>query len=140
MHAFLTQCGYYVGKWKILSIADEGVNSKTRARLGYWDFHGKNVNKARYLLEQITQDSFEFEKATCVSRYSCFDPYAFYARSYYAPFWCCLCHSSDYNINSCPYYTYYAQPDFASPSDNTDFVLTLPDSSFLSAQCGARGT
>ena len=33
LNIFLAQYGYYVGKWKILDIVDEGVNSKTRAIL-----------------------------------------------------------------------------------------------------------
>ena len=35
LNAFLTQCGYCVGKWKILDIIDESVNSKTRILLQY---------------------------------------------------------------------------------------------------------
>jgi len=46
-----------------------------------------------------------------------------------------LCNASDHDINLCPYYTCYAQPDFVSPLDNTDVVLTLHDSSFPLAQC-----
>ena len=87
------------------------------------------------MLEWIAWDSFEFEKASRVSRYSFLDPYAFYSRSYYAPFWYDLCNSSDYAINSCPYYACYAQPDFVSHKDNTDVVINLPDSSFPLAQC-----
>ena len=32
-------------------------------------------------------------------------------------------------------YACYAQPDLASPKDNTDVVMTLPNSSFPLAQC-----
>jgi len=46
-----------------------------------------------------------------------------------------LCNSSHHATNSCPYYAYYVQPNFASPMDNTDDVLTVPDSSFPLAQC-----
>ena len=46
LNAFLVQCGYYVGEWKILGIIDEGVNNKTRIVLQYWDFYGKNVDEA----------------------------------------------------------------------------------------------
>jgi len=46
-----------------------------------------------------------------------------------------LCKSSDHETNLCPYYACYAQPDFASPWDNTDVVLTIHDSSFPLAQC-----
>ena len=38
--------------------------------------------------EWIAWDSFEFEKASHVYKYSFPDACAFYARSYYAPFWC----------------------------------------------------
>jgi len=86
LNIFLDQCGYHINKHKILDIVHKGVNSKTRIRLEYWDFHGKNVDDALYLLEWIAWDSFEFEKASCVSRYSFLDPCAFYCRSYYAPF------------------------------------------------------
>jgi len=46
LNAFLTQCGYYLGKWETLDIVDEGVNSKTRAFLEFWNFHGKNIDEA----------------------------------------------------------------------------------------------
>jgi len=98
-----------------LDIVDEGVNSEIRILFGYWGFHGENIDDACYLLEWITWDSIEFEKVSRVSRYSFFDPCVFYARFYYAPFWCELCKSSDHETNLCPYYAYYAQPDFASP-------------------------
>ena len=80
-------------------------------------------------------DSFEFEKASRISRYLFSDPCAFYARSYYGHFWCDLCNSSDHDINSCPYYVCYAQPNFAPPMENTKLVLTLHDSSFPLAKC-----
>ena len=35
LNVFLTQCGYRIGKWKILDIVDEGVNRETRALLEY---------------------------------------------------------------------------------------------------------
>jgi len=38
-------------------------------------------------------------------------------------------------INLCPHYACYDQPHFASLRDNTDVVLTLPDSSFPLPQC-----
>jgi len=91
LNAFFAQCGYCVGKWKILDIVDEVVNGKTRALLEYRDFHGKNVDNAWCLLKWISWDSFEFEKASHVYRYSFPDSCAFYCRSYYAPFWCDLC-------------------------------------------------
>ena len=87
------------------------------------------------MLEWVAWDSFECEKASHVFGYSFPDPCAFYSRSYYASFWCDLCNSSNYDIDSCPYYTFYAQPDFVSPWDNTEVVLTLHDSSFPLAQC-----
>jgi len=94
---------------------DEGVNGKTRTLLEYWDFYGKNVDDACYLLEWVAWDSFECEKASHVFGYSFPDPCAFYSRFYYAPFWCDLCNFSDHSTNSCPYYACYAQPDFALP-------------------------
>jgi len=106
------------------------VNSKIRTLLGYWDFHGKNIDDAWYLLEWIAWDSFEFEKATIISKCSFPNPCAFYSRSYYAPFWCDLCNSSDHATNLCPCYACYTQPYVASPIDNTEVVLTLNDSSF----------
>ena len=78
---------------------------------------------------------FEFEKASRVLEYSILDRYAFYARLYYAPFWCDMCNSSNHNANSYPYYVCCAQHDFASPRFNTNVVLTLPDSSLPLAQC-----
>jgi len=87
------------------------------------------------LLEWIAWDSFEFEEASCIPRYSFSDPSAFYARSYYAPLRHDLCNSSDHDINLCPYYVSYAQPNFASSWGNTDVVLTLFDTSLLLAQC-----
>jgi len=118
-----------------LDIIDEGVNSKIQTLLEYWGFHSKNVDDAWHLLEWIACDSFKFEKATIISKYSFPDPCGFCSRSYYAPFWCELCNSSDHDINSCPYYAYCAQPGFASPVDNIDVVLSLYDSSFPLAQC-----
>jgi len=86
------------------------------------------------LLEWVAWDSFEFDKASCVSGYSFPDPCAFYTRSYYTPPCCGMCNSSDHNITSCPYYAYYAQPDFAPPKDITNVVLTLSDSFLPVAQ------
>jgi len=93
-----------VSKWKILAIVDDGVNSKIQTILAFFGFHAKNIDDACYLLEWIAWDSFEFEKTSRVSRYSFFDPCAFYVRSYYAPFWCDFCNSSDHDMNSCPYH------------------------------------
>jgi len=104
-----------VGKWEFLGIVDEGVNSKTRILLQYSDFHGQNVNEAWSLLEWIAWDSFEFEKASCIYGYSFHGPCVFYARLYYAPFWCDLCNSSDHNTISCPYYACYVHPDSSLP-------------------------
>jgi len=67
------------------------------------------------LLEWLGWDSFEFEKASCLFGYFFPDLCAFYARSYYAPFWCDVCNSSNHNINSCPYYAYYAHPESSLP-------------------------
>jgi len=46
LNAFLAQCGYCVGKWKILGIIDEDVNNEIRILLQYWDFHSKNIDEA----------------------------------------------------------------------------------------------
>ena len=81
--------------------------------------------EAWHVLQWNAEDSFEFENASYVFRYSFLDPYAFYAKSYYAPFWCDLCNSYDHAINSCPYYACHAQFDFASPKNNTDVVSTI---------------
>ena len=75
-----------MGKWEIQNIVNEVVNSKTGTLLVYWNFHSKNVDDTCYLLEWIAWDSFEFEKTSCVSRYSFFDPCVFCARSYYGSF------------------------------------------------------
>ena len=64
LNVFLTQCGYYVGKWEILDIVDEDVNNETPPLLEHWAFHGKNVDKVWNLLEWIAWLSFEFEKAS----------------------------------------------------------------------------
>jgi len=50
LNAFLAQNDYYVGKWEILGIVDEGVNNETRILLQCWDFHGQNVYEAWSLL------------------------------------------------------------------------------------------
>ena len=98
-------------KWEILGIVDEGVNSETRILLQFWDFHRLNVDDAWNLLEWVAWDSFEFEKASCVSGYSFPNPCAFNARSYYAPLWCDLCNTSAHNASLCPSYAYYALSD-----------------------------
>jgi len=51
LNAFLAQCDYCVGKWKILGIIDESINNETQVLLRYWDFHGQNVDEAWSLLE-----------------------------------------------------------------------------------------
>ena len=104
-----------MGKWRILGIIDECVNNETRILLQFWDFHGKNVDASWYLLEWVAWDSFDFEKASCVSGYLFHDPCAFYARLYCAPFWCDMCNSSTHNVSSCPYYAYCAHSDSSLP-------------------------
>jgi len=104
-----------VGKWEILGIVDEGVNSKTRILLQFWDFHRLNVDDAWSLLVRVVWDSFEFEKACYVYGYSFPDQCAFYARSYYAPVWCDLCNKSAHNVSSYPYYACYAHFDSSVP-------------------------
>jgi len=99
LNVFLAQCEYYVGKWKILGIVDEGVNTETRILLQFWDFHGLTVDDAWNLLLWVAWDSFEFEKACSVYSYSFPDPCAFHARSYYAPLWCDVCSTSSHNVN-----------------------------------------
>ena len=42
-----------MGKWKILDIVDEGVNSEECVLLEYWGFRGKRVDVAGYLCERI---------------------------------------------------------------------------------------
>ena len=75
------------------------MNSKTCILLEFWGFHAKNVEEAYYLLEWIVWDSFEFEKASRISRYSFPDACTNYSRSYYAHFWCDFCNSSDHVTN-----------------------------------------
>jgi len=104
-----------VGKWDILDIIDEHVNNKTRILLQYWTFHIRNVDEAWSLLDWNAWDLFEFERACHIYGYSFHNPCAFYARSYYAPFWYDLCNSSEHSANSCPYYAYYAHPDSSLP-------------------------
>ena len=87
------------------------------------------------MLKWIGWDSFEFEKASRISKYSFPNPCEFYSRCYYAPFWCDLCNSSDHATNSCLYYACYAQHCLASPWDNTVVVISLHDSSFPLVQC-----
>jgi len=41
-----------------------------------------------------------------------------------------FCNSSHHDINSCPYYVCYVQPNFVSPWDNTDAVQSILDLSF----------
>ena len=104
LNAFLAKSNYCVGKWEILGIIDEGVNSETRILLQYWDFQCKCVDVAWCLLGWIAWESFEFEKASRVFGYSFPDPCAFYVRSYYVRLRCDMCNSSNHNANSCPYY------------------------------------
>ena len=115
LNAFLVQCDYCVGKWEILGIIDEGVNSEIRIFLQFLDFYGKNINEAWCLLQWIAWDSFELEKASRFYGNSFHDPCAFYARSYYALFWCDMCNSSVHNVSSCPYYAYCAHSDSCLP-------------------------
>ena len=70
LNAFLAQCDYCVGKWKILGIVDEGVNSETRILSQYWDLNCKSVDDAWCLLEWIAWDSFEFNKDSRIYGYS----------------------------------------------------------------------
>jgi len=42
-----------VGKWEILGIIDEGVNSKIHALLEYWGFLPKSIDEVCHLLEWI---------------------------------------------------------------------------------------
>jgi len=100
----------------ILDTFDKGVNSEIHALLESWDYLVKSIDKAWYLLDRIASGSFEFEKANRIFGYSVPNPCAFYARSYYTAFWCDFYNSSNYDINSYPYYVGYAQPNFASPS------------------------
>ena len=65
------------------------------------------------MLLWVAWDSFEFENACCVYRYSFPNPCAFYARSYYAPLWCDLCTTSAYNVSSCPFYACYTHLDLS---------------------------
>jgi len=83
--------------------------------LQFWEFQCLNVDDAWSLLLWAACDSFEFEKASCVSGYSFRDPFAFYAKSYYAPLWCDLCNTSAHNVSSYPFYASYAHLDLSLP-------------------------
>ena len=50
------------------------------------------------MLKWVAWDSFEFEKASRFYDNSFHNPCAFYAKSYYAPFWCDMCNSSDSSL------------------------------------------
>jgi len=115
LRAFVAHCDYCVGKWEILDIFDEGVKGETCILLEYWGFNGKKVDEASYLLQWNAWDTFEFEKASRVPRYSFPGPRIVYSISFYAPFWCNLHTSSNRATNLFPYYACDAQPDFASP-------------------------
>ena len=133
LRTFLAECGHCAGKWEMWESINEGVNGKTWIPLEYKDFCGQSADEARCLFQWIGWDSFEFEKASNVSRYSfsdvclfyhlsvwshlrgVWDPCLFYARSYYAPFFCDLCNSFGYKISSCLFYTCYAQPGSSLP-------------------------
>jgi len=60
-NVFLAHYEYFVAKWEILGIVDEGVNSETRILLQFWDFHRLNADDAWALLLWVAWDSFEFE-------------------------------------------------------------------------------
>ena len=127
LHAFLAQCGYCVGKWEISGIVNESVNSKIRTILEYWGLQGQSIDEVWCLLEWIAWDSFELEKASCIFGYSFSNPCAFYARSYYVPFWCDMCSSSGHNFISCTFYACYTQPNsFLSLAQCTEFEVGEP--------------
>jgi len=115
LNAFLAQCSYYLGKWKILGIIDEDVNRETQIVLEHWGFRCKNVDGCGICLSGLCGIRFEFKKASRVSGYSIPNPFTFYSRSYYAPFWYDWCSSSDHNITSCPFYACYLELDLSLP-------------------------
>ena len=70
LHAYVAQCascGYLYGKWEILHVVNEGVNSQTRALLDRWDFCARNVDEAWELLEWLAKDTYEFETSQFTS-------------------------------------------------------------------------
>ena len=75
-----------------------GVNHETRTLLEQWDFCAKTVDKACALLDWLAWDTHEFE-TSCSESYipaPCIPAYA--------PPLCEICHCSDHDNSSCPYY------------------------------------
>ena len=81
-----------------MSTVYDGVNCETRALLEYWNFCAKDVNEACDFLDWLAWDTYEFET-------SCYDSYVPPpCIPDYAPPICRICHCSDHDSNSCPYY------------------------------------
>ena len=62
LDVFVPKCGYYIGKWEILGIVDEGLNNETIILLQYWDLHRRNVDEAWCLLEWVAWDSLSLKR------------------------------------------------------------------------------
>ena len=74
------------------------MNCETRALLEYWDFCAKNVDEACDFLNWFAWDTYELETSCSDSYISppCIPTYALPV--------CEICHYSDHNSTSCPYY------------------------------------
>ena len=98
LHAFFAHSAYCLRKWKLLDTVYEGVNCETRTLLEHWDFCAKNVDKASDFLDWLTWDTYEFK----TSRFNSYIPFPYMPT--YAPSVCGICHCSDHDNTSCPYY------------------------------------
>ena len=98
LHAFLAHCDYCLEKWELLDTVYEGLNYETRALLEQWDFCSKSVDEACDFLDWLAWDTYEFE-TSCSNFYippPCIPTHA--------PTLCEICHCSDHDNTSCPYY------------------------------------
>ena len=76
------------------------MNCETHALLEYWNFRSKNVDEACDFFDWLAWNTYEFETSSshfyipppCIPKY--------------APFVCEICHHSNHDSNSCPYYIY----------------------------------
>jgi len=99
LHAYLAQCasyGYLYGKWKILHVANKGVNCEARALFEHWDFCHRNVEEVWDFLNWLAQDTYEFE-ISCANSYN---PWPCIPN--FAPTLCETCHGSDHGRTSYP--------------------------------------
>ena len=98
LYAFLAHCDYCLEKWELLDTVYMGVSCETCALLEHWDFCAKTVDEACALLDWLAWDTREFE-TSCSGSY--IPPPCTPA---HAPPLCEICHCSDHDSSSCPYY------------------------------------